>query len=103
MNVVMFIFVPFVVYFQHPGLNRGLLHYAYFSVLLIGVFLYTTFAIILTPVAYVIILVKLTRNLIGIRSRARSKLITAIDLLVFLFFGLFIILIQSFIDIFYWT
>lgn len=99
-NVVVFFFIPFILWFESKKLNTILLHYAYAYVLIVAVVVYSFIAILSIPIAYLVILVNLIKDLLGLRVKSKkSNCIILADTVIFLIFGVIILIIQTWMDI----
>lgn len=98
-NLLVVPIMPFVIYFKSKRLNTIVLHIEYFPIMLITSILYFISSLILAPFAYIF---KVMSLFIVAISRARgfgkAKMSQFMQVVTFALSGMFILIIQSFID-----
>ena len=99
-NLFSVFYIPFLMWYQSKKLNKTIMHFNFFIVQIIAVFLYLSFAILFTPFAYLITLMDLFSDFSKSSQLRKSKCVILVDILIFFIFGIVICLIQSVIDTF---
>ena len=92
MNIISFMLLPLIAYFKSPKLNNLILLFQYIPVWVTAIIIFIIFSILILPLAYGLLIFYKASNLPNKPIFGMKDLfLRIIDLLVFAFFGLFII------------